>query len=235
MLAVDIGNSRTKFGTEDKVWTISTDKNQTVEELKSQISEFIDVSQVTDVSLSSVVPRLVDVWKQIFNNVYVLDIHNKLFKTIYPKPEEIAPDLVAAVIAANEIYGYPNIVLDAGTATVLCVTNDKAEFVGASIIPGIENSFNSLIGNASLLEEIELKYPESALGLSTQDALQSGTIMGEVFRIDGLIKKIESELGYPTKVIATGGWSEVLSKHLEHHCIYDSNLLIKGLFKAYEA
>ena len=165
----------------------------------------------------------------------MLDINNKLFKTIYPYPNEIASDIIAGVIGASSLYGFPNVVLDTGTATTLSITNNKCEFIGGVIIPGVESSFKSLIGSASLLQEIELKYPDTAIGTSTEHCLQSGTIMGEVFRIDGLIKKIESELGYPTKVIATGGWSEVLLKHLEHPCIYDSDLLIKGLFKAYEA
>lgn len=235
IIAVDIGNSRTCISDSKNTWNIPTKKSITVGKLKEIINEKFDVSKVDAVSLSSVVPELTDVWKEAFDDVYSLDKNNSLFKTTYPYPNEIGQDFIAATIGANELYGAPNIVIDFGTATNINIVNKNSEFVGGIIIPGLETSLKALIGKASLLEDIKIDYPDTAIGYSTVGAIQSGLVLGEAFRVDGLIDQIENELGYPAKVITTGGWSRLMSDHLNHKNILDVELVLKGLHIAFNS
>lgn len=234
LIAVDIGNTKTKLSDGKNSWNFDTHNYLKSEDLKAKINEFLDTTTVECFIISSVVPAALNIWKLTFKNLYILDYHHNMFNCAYPKPEEIGTDLIASTIAAKTLYGYPNLVVDLGTATTINVLNKNDEYLGGSILPGIQTSLKSLLGNTNLLQNINIDYPKSAIGSTTEQAIQSGFVMGEVFRIEGLINKIEKEEGYPFTVITTGGWSYLVSKYLNSKYIHDPNLVLKGLFIAYK-
>ena len=152
-----------------------------------------------------------------------------LYKCTYAHPEEVGPDIIATCIAANEMYKTACAIIDFGTATNINVINSKMEFVGAVIAAGMKTAHDSLIGDASALSEIEFKAPEKVLGNSTSSLIQSGVVLGEASRADGLVDRIEDEIGEKVQVICTGGWSKLISKEMKHECILAPNLVLQGL------
>ena len=138
--------------------------------------------------------------------------------------------------AREFIIGHPvcALILDMGTATKLSVIDEKGAFLGVSIIPGIEIGINALAGGTAQLPQISLEAPKSVIGKNTVDAMQSGVVFGNASLIDGMIERIEAELGYTTTVIATGGLAKVVVPNCKREIIIDDDLLLKGLKIIYD-
>ena len=92
----------------------------------------------------------------------------------------------------------------------------------------------ALAAGTSLLPRVSLGAPRKQIGANTMDAIKSGIIYGEASRIDGMIDRFEKELGYNTKVIATGGLASVIIPHCSHEIIIDPDLMLKGLKMIYD-
>lgn len=158
-----------------------------------------------------------------------LAMHAGLFTTDFPYPEQIGADRVANAIAARSIYGAPACVVDFGTATNMEIVDASGRFLGGPIAPGVMTSAQALFANASLLAQVELDAPQSVVGLNTEDALRAGIVIGEACRIDGLVERIERELGVKLRVIATGGLARMIgaaSARIDEVC---PNLTLAGL------
>ena len=256
ILAVDIGNTQTCIGAfEDGddvtcLWRESTPKNITVDEVAVRLIDLIkarcyELEDIDKIAISCVVPSLTIVYekalkalitsKNLVAKLIMLtpktaeDMDKPLYKCTYAHPEEVGSDIIATCIAANEMFGEACAIIDFGTATNINVINSKLEFVGAVIAPGMKTSLESLVKDASALSGIEFKAPDKVLGSSTSSLIQSGVVLGEASKADGLVDRIEEEIGEKVKVICTGGWSKLISKEMSHKSVLAPNLVLQGL------
>ncbi|MDR1014084.1 MAG: type III pantothenate kinase [Coriobacteriales bacterium] len=223
LLAVDVGNTQTVMGLyEDERllahWRVATDAADTGDELALRIHalfalEALGDAPVTDVAIASVVPPLTEQWRQLAARLattpaLIVDSGTDTGLPIaYGDPTEIGADRLADAVAAVELYGAPCIVVDFGTATNIEVIDRTGAFVGGVIAPGLATSAQALFDAAARLAKTSIDVPPRVIGASTREAVQSGLTFGEIDRIDGLVRRIVDELGYPATVIATGGLS----------------------------
>jgi type III pantothenate kinase len=223
LLAVDVGNTQTVLGLYDGEsllahWRVATIATNTADELAVSLNslfslEDLDKALITDLAIASVVPPLTAHWQHVakrFNcaKPLVLDSTTNSGLTIaYENPSEIGADRIADAVAAITLYGAPVVVVDFGTATNIEVIAENGAFVGGIIAPGLATSAEALFRAAARLAKINIEVPPAVIGRSTKEAVQSGLTYGEIDRIDGLIKRIFDELGYPATVVATGGLS----------------------------
>lgn len=252
LLAIDVGNTQTVLGVYDDKslrcrWRVATDKQCTADELRIKLvsllsSEGLSLKDVHDIVLASVVPRLSDAWcdatlHMIGKEAVICSARSAggLFKTSYPHPDEIGADRVADAVAAKALYGAPVIVVDFGTATNIEVINDKGEFAGGVIAPGVETSSSALFNQAAKLKAINLADPHTSIGRSTEQAVQIGIMYGEAERVDGLVRRIFDELGYETMVVATGGLASRVMAHSKTITTLCADLTLEGLRLVYEA
>ena len=245
ILTIDIGNTNIVFGgfVNDKLTftsRISTNPRKTDTEYATKIKSIlalyeVDRREVGGAIISSVVPPLTATVKNAIKMVYGVDalVVGPGIKTginlLADNPTEVGADLICACVAAYNIYMPPVLVMDMGTATKLIMVDENANFSGVSIIPGVELSLKALTGGTAQLPQISLDAPERVLGRNTKDCMSSGIIYGNASMLDGMIERIESELGYPAKVIATGGLAKVVIPMCKKEIINDDSLLLKGL------
>lgn len=245
-ICIDVGNTSVAFGLfEDKNllkrFVFLTDIHKTHDEYRLLIKEQIkdaDIipNEVERIIYSSVVPEVNDALKaaflSIFENAKMILIGKGTKTGIALKvdnPNEIGNDLIADLVGAKEKYGYPALVVDLGTASKILLLDKDGYFASALIMPGLKLSIQSLVQKASLLPAISLEIPESILAKNTVEAMNAGVVFGHVDMILGLIKRIESEIGYECKHILTGGYSLPLIELLKGNFIYDMNLNLDGL------
>jgi len=243
ILAIDIGNSTTKFGVfeHEKLltrFTLPTDRNQTHDEINNAINDLPD--EIDAVIVSSVVPELNSSYEKFCEERFGL---NPLFidhtldfglKIHYEPRASLGIDRAVAAFAAREKYGTPVIVCDFGTATTIDVVNAKGEFIGGIIAPGISTLANSLFQNTSNLPKIELKKPEKIIGSSTVSAINAGIYFGYSGLVEKILEKMIAELGEASRIIATGGFAAFVAESVEMIGIVDENLLLEGLRLIYE-
>lgn len=250
IIAVDIGNTNIVVGgfDEDKivfVERISTDTSKTELEYVVQLRELTQIYNIspkefTGAIISSVVPPL--------NHIIATAI--KKFFGISPlivgpgvktginiqmdNPGAVGADLIVNAVAGLQKYGYPLIMIDMGTATTISVLDNDKKYIGGTIMPGVRVSLDSLVNRTSQLPKIALEAPEKVIGKNTIDCMKSGIIMGQAASMDGMIDRIWDELGYKTKVVATGGLTPVIIPNCVHDIIIDDELTLVGLKIIYE-
>ena len=144
-------------------------------------------------------------------------------------PSELGADLVASAVAALELYGAPAIVVDVGTATTMSVIGPNARLLGGAIMPGPDVSAEALYGAASLLPRVPLDAPARCIGRNTVDCMRSGAVFGAAAAIDGMIERMERELGGPAKVVATGALASRIVPHCAREMELDEHMALKGL------
>ena len=143
-------------------------------------------------------------------------------------------DLVVVAVAALNEYTCPQIVIDMGTATTMSVLDQKGCFIGGVILPGLRTSLDALVSNAAQLSQTSLAAPKKVIGKNTLDCLRGGMIYGNAASIDGMIERMEEELGCKCTIVATGGLAQAVIPHCRHNIIIDEDLLLKGLQIIYE-
>jgi type III pantothenate kinase len=116
-----------------------------------------------------------------------------------------------------------------GTATKMIVTNKNGAFTGVSIIPGVMMGLNALASGTAQLPQISLEAPPTVIGKNTVDCMKSGVIFGNASMIDGMVNRINREVGEELPVIVTGGYADAIAPHCEHKMTLDKNLVLKGL------
>ncbi len=245
ILTVDMGNTHIEIGAfEDDEMLFSermaTDLNKTSLEYAVLIHAIFEIlhmdrSKVTGAIISSVVPPLTDIMKKAVKKVTGIEalivgpgVKNGL-KIAIDDPKQLGADLVVGAVGAIREYGAPLIVIDMGTATTMSVIDDKKTFRGGPLLPGMRTASDALASGASLLPKISFRAPEKVIGTNTMDCMQGGAIYGQAAQIDGLIDRIEDELGMKTTHVATGGLSGIVIPHCRHEIIFDSELMLKGL------
>ena len=148
-------------------------------------------------------------------------------------PSQTGADLVVGCVAALREHKAPLIVIDMGTATTVVVVDKDGAFIGGSISPGVKISVDALTERTALLPGLQLDQPRKAIGRNTIDCMRSGIMLGNACMLDGLVERMEEELGYKTTVIATGGIAKFVVPMCKREMIYDKDLLVKGLATLY--
>jgi type III pantothenate kinase len=154
-------------------------------------------------------------------------------KIMIDNPAQLGSDRVADAVAAVSEYPCPLITIDMGTATTISVIDKNQNFIGGVIMPGLRISAESLSSRTSQLPQISLDPPKKAIGRNTIDCMRSGIVLGCAATIDGIIEKIEQELGYPCTVVSTGGHAGIVIPYCKREIIVDEKLLLKGLMILY--
>ena len=148
-------------------------------------------------------------------------------------PASLGSDLVVNAVAAIADYPAPLIVIDLDTATTLLVNRKKC-FVGSIIAPGVSISARALAASCDQLPQITIEPPRDLIGRNTVDCMKSGVVFGIASMLDGMVERMEQELGEDCHVVVTGPMAEVIVPHCKREMTVDSMLLLKGLRRIYE-
>ena len=250
VLAIDIGNTNIVIGCIQNKECLFVERLSTVHQ-KTEIEYAIDIKTVLDIYhidveqieggiISSVVPQVTNAAKLALEkilkkNVMVVGAGVKTGLNIrMDNPSSVGSDLIVGAVAGVAQYPVPLIIFDLGTANTVCVIDKNKDYIGGMIYPGIQVSVDSLTANASQLSGISLEAPKQIIGKNTVDCMKSGVFYGNVALIDGMLDKIEEEMGQKLTIIATGGLAKALIPYCKHDIILDDALLLKGLKIIYE-
>lgn len=250
ILAVDIGNTNIVIGCIDGdeiafVERVSTDVSKTELEYVVEFKALLDLydikkEQIDGGIISSVVPPLnraiVTAMEKFFSISPMLvgpGIKTGM-NIVMDNPATVGADLIVNAVAGLKCYGAPLIMIDMGTATTVSVLDDKNNYIGGTIMPGVRVSLDSLVNRTSQLPRIALEAPKNVIGRNTIDCMKSGIIIGQAASMDGMIDRIWDELGYKTKVVATGGLAATIIPDCRHDIIIDNELTLKGLKFIYD-
>lgn len=243
-LAVDIGNTNTvigmfEAGTIRRRWRLATRKDTTVDEITWWLHGLMrsdsERARVRATAMASVVPALDDSWVRALEGEFgtapqVLDYTNCLgLELDYEIPRQIGADRLANVLGAYALGHEQGVVIDLGTATTYDVFGDYG-YWGGIICPGIHTSLRSLAQSAAKLSEVELRWTDSAVGKTTDDALRIGMLMGTLGQVEYLLKAIIKEKGMRNpSIIATGGLAPLLGERSKSIRIIEPDLTLIGI------
>jgi len=246
LLVIDVGNTNTVMGVYDgrrlvKSWRIRTEKNTTEDEYNILMNSLfsgseIKLKKIQRTIISCVVPPMVMILED-FCRKYLqhqpkwVDASSvSRMPAKYKNPSEIGADRIVNAVAAYDKYQSSLIVIDFGTATTFDVISEKGEYLGGTISPGIGISAEALFMKASKLPRVEIFVPPvSVIGKDTADAMKSGIIYGYAALVDGMVKRIKTEMETEPKVIATGGLAELLSQVADSIEAVEPDLTLEGL------
>lgn len=230
LLAADIGNTNITlglFGDGEMIgsWRAGSRATATSDELAAQTAGMLaldghDLRALDAVALASVVPPLTSAYRQFLGDrlgiePLVVDAASLsgVLEIAIDNPMEAGADRLANALAARNEFGAPAIVVDLGTSTNFDVVSAEGAYIGGAIAPGLGLSLEALVGFASKLPQIELRRPPAAIGDTTISAMQSGTVLGYIGLVSGLLTALRGELverspdGSRVTVIATGGYT----------------------------
>ena len=245
IIAIDVGNTSIAIGGFQSndlkfVVRLSTDVTKTEDEYASKILNVMNLhgvnrGNVEGAIISSVVPPLNSVMKSAIQLSYGVEplMVSPGIKTgigiLCDSPSSVGADLICSCVAANTLYSAPSLIIDIGTATKMIVTNKNGAFIGVSIIPGVMMGLKALAKGTAQLPQVGLEAPATVVGKNTVDCMKSGVIFGHASMMDGMIDRINAEVGEELPVIVTGGYASVIAPHCNHKMIIDEQLVLKGL------
>jgi type III pantothenate kinase len=152
---------------------------------------------------------------------------------LYQNPREVGADRIANAVGALDRFEPPVVVVDFGTATTLDAISARGEYLGGVIVPGLEVALEALYERAALLRRVELVEPRHVIGRSTEQAIQAGSLYGTAALVDGLVARMEVELG-PSTVVATGGLAHVVAPFTQRAQHLEPELTLHGLRVVFE-
>ena len=242
LLAIDIGNTEITCGVFDSeelqaTWHVSTGLHRTVDEYAALLLNLIRPTdlRISDVAICSVVPPLVAIFEELcqrylHTSPLVVGAGVKTGVRIrMDNPKEVGADRIANAAAAHHLYSGPVIIADLGTATTFDVVSREGDYMGGAIAPGIGVATEALFMRAAMLPRVELVRPKRAIGTNTVAAMQSGIVFGYIALIEGMIARIQKELAEPARVVATGGFAELIAKQTPVIDLVNPNLTLVGL------
>ncbi len=245
LLCIDIGNSNITIGAfegENLKFTarLATDSRRTSDQYAIEISDIIrlygvELGSINHSAISSVVPTvgsaIEKAVKKLFNvTPIVLGPGIKTGLNIkIDNPAQLGADLAAGAVGALAKYPTPTVIIDMGTASTISVLGKNGEFLGGVIAAGVKLTMDALTSRTAQLPSVSIEAPKKVIGTNTADCMRSGLIIGQSAMIDGLITRIERELGEPATVVATGGLAPDVVSHCDHKILIDDNLLLDGL------
>jgi type III pantothenate kinase len=249
LLAIDVGNTNVTIGVFDGEtlvhnWRLAALRERTADELGIFVTRLfeqtkVEISAVNGIAVASVVPPLTRPMEEMCERYFgrpalLVDATNAGIPIKYYPAADVGADRVVNAVAACAKYGKghaPIVVVDFGTGTTFDVISREGEYVGGIICPGIGISAEALFQRAARLPRVEVRKPPQAIGQTTVTAMQSGLFFGYVEMVDGLVRRIRSELadGDRAVVIATGGLADVLASETQSIQHVESNLTLEGL------
>ncbi len=245
ILAIDVGNTNIVVGCIDDLKTyfierLSTNRTKTELEYAVDLKNVLDIyhikkTEIEGCIISSVVPQITNIVKLaaekiLKKNAIVLGPGVKTgLNIMMDNPGQLGADQVADAVAGISGYPVPLILIDMGTATTASVVNSKKQYVGGMILPGVGVSLDALTARASQLSGISIDAPRHVIGKNTIECMKSGVLYSNAAALDGIIDRIEEELGEKATVVATGGLAKKIVPHCKREIILDEELLLRGL------
>ncbi len=145
-------------------------------------------------------------------------------------PAQLGADLAAGAVGALAKYPLPAVIIDLGTASTVSVLDSEGAFRGGAIAAGVISTLRILTSSTALLSDTGLERPRSVIGTNTADSMRSGLVVGAAAMLDGLIDRMEEELGEPfASIVATGGLSGEVIPCCRRAVTVDDTLLLDGL------
>jgi type III pantothenate kinase len=250
LMAIDIGNTKVAFGVFDEeklhtTFSIATDIRRLADEYASLLLNLlpyhnVKMGDIKEAIICSVVPPLIPVFDELCQRY--LEIRPLVVGTgiktgvriRLDNPKEVGADRVVNAAAAYRLYGGPAIVIDMGTATTFDVVSKEGDYLGGAITAGMEIAAEALFMRAAKLPRVELTRPKHAIGKNSVTAIQSGIIFGYAGLIEGLVARICRELGENARVIATGGYAEIVARETPVIETVNPHLTLLGLRLIYD-
>ena len=250
ILVVDVGNTNIVLGIYQKHqrlidWRLTTAQHRTADEymiiLKGLLEhEGLLLEEFQAMVISSVVPPLMMSLEQLAKKYFGIKpmIVGPGIRTginiRYENPREVGADRIVNAVAAHELYQGPLIVVDFGTATTFDAVAANGDYLGGVIAPGIGISTEALFQRAAKLPRVEIIRPKKVIGKNTVSSMQSGIVYGFAGQVDAIVQRMKEELGGNPRVVATGGFAELIGKETESIQIVDPFLTLEGLRIIYE-
>lgn len=250
LLAIDVGNTNIVLGCFDGEEIlfrerVSTSQQATDLEYIALIRTSLDMyhihsEQITEAIISSVVPSVTATLRKAISKYTGVEamVVGPGIKTglsiVIDNPAQLGSDLVVDAVAGIHEYPLPLIVIDMGTATTLSVIDSKKRYLGGVIMTGVAVSTDALVSRTSQLPRIAFEAPKHVIGTNTIDCMKSGILYANASALDGMIERIEEELGESCTVVATGGLAGTITPLCRRQgIILDDDLLLKGLHLIY--
>ena len=249
VFTIDIGNSNIVVGTVNRqgvlfVERMSTDHKKTELEyailLKSAMEiHGITTNEIKGCIISSVVPPVTSVINRALEKLTgekALVVGPGIrtgVKIKIDNPAQLGSDLVVDAVAGIAEYPLPLIIIDMGTATTMSAIDAAGNYLGGVIIPGVRVALDSMVSRTAQLPRISFEAPKKAIGKNTIECMKSGSVLGSASMLDGMIDRLEEELGQDATVVATGGIAPFITPHCKHKIVCDDTLLLKGLYLIY--
>jgi type III pantothenate kinase len=250
LLAIDIGNTDTTLGVFDgeelrATWHLATSIHRMSDEYAALLlnlmrQQGLDIPDIKAIALCSVVPPLISTFDELFQRYFhisplVVGVGVKTGVRIrMDNPKEVGADRIVNAAAAHHLYGGPVIVADLGTASTFDTVSKEGDYLGGAIAPGIFTAAEALFTRAALLYRVELARPKRAIGTNTIAAMQSGIIFGYVGLVEGIVARIQQELGEKAKVVATGGAAKLIANETTVIDVVNPDLILIGLRLIYQ-
>jgi type III pantothenate kinase len=252
LLAIDIGNTNVKLGTFDgdqltATWRLETDTRRMPDEYAALLDWLLSrrglkFADIGGVSMSSTVPSMVPLFKEVAQNYLNLDsplvevraTGDTGITIAIDNPQEMGADRIVDALAAADLYRLPAVIVDFGTATTFDAVDRERRLLGTALAPGLRTAMDGLFQSAARLSRIELEPPREVIGRNTAAALRSGWVFGYVGLVEGLVARIKAQLGHDALVIATGGLADYVLAETSVADVHDPTLTLKGLRLYYE-
>ncbi len=249
LLAIDAGNTNIVFavyrGSEQlQLWRFATDARRTADEYAALLTPLFQQAGllfkgISDVVLCSVVPdatfHLAQLCRGYFSCEPLTVNHDSIDLPVrLARPQEAGADRLVNAVAVKAFYSFPAVVIDFGTATTFDVVDASGAFCGGVIAPGVNLSLAALHQAAAKLPKISFQRPQTVIGADTVSAMQSGVFWGYVSLIEGMIARIQSEMGVKPFIVTTGGLSTLFGNGLSGVDAVDPDLTLRGLVYIYE-
>jgi type III pantothenate kinase len=250
LLAIDIGNTNIKLGVYDgerlvRNWRLATERHTLADEYAALINNLLamaglDARQIDGCVISCVVPPLTGQFRElcrVYLHVEPVMLSAGILTGLryeIDAPHELGADRIANALATYRHYGGPAIAIGFGTATIFDVVSADGAYIGGAIAPGLGISADALFRLAARLYQVELIRPQRVIGKNTAEHLQAGLIVGYAGLVEGLVRRMQAELGGPCPVVATGGLADQIAGETDVITVVDPNLTLEGLRLIYE-
>lgn len=250
ILAIDVGNTNIVIGCieNNKILfneRVSTNHRATDLEYAIQLKNIFeihktDIGRIEGAVMSSVVPSITGIFRRAIRKLMHTEpiivgpgIKTGL-KILTDNPAQLGSDLVVDAVAGIHHYSLPLIIIDMGTATTVSVVDKDCSYLGTDIIPGMRTSLDALVSGAAQLPKVSLEPPKRVIGKNSPECMNNGIMLFTACGLDGMIERIEEELGEKCTVVATGGLAGVVAPLCRREIVFDNDLLLKGLMILYD-
>jgi type III pantothenate kinase len=249
-LAIDIGNTNVTLGVFDgeklrHTWRLETNIHRMPDEYAATIISLLNlrkiaVSDVKEVAMCSTVAPLIPIFIELLDDFFklkplVVTAGVKTGVRIHAdNPREVGTDRIVNTVAGYKLYGGPTIVVDLGTATTFDIISKEGDFIGGVIAPGPMTAAEALFSRTAALPRIQFSHPQKAIGTNTISAMLSGIMFGYTGLVEGIVTRIEKELGEKATVVATGGFGAIFAKETTVFNVVNPDITLIGLRMIYQ-